>query len=217
MKTLTIIPLLIALLVLVASKLALANDDKYVSAMQKNIEAVYTANTIPDLQTAVNMFERIAEAEKTKWEPFYYASFGYVMMANREQDGAKKDTYLDLALAGIEKATALQPNDAEIVALEGFVHMIRVTVDPASRGQQYSGMAFQSFSKAVALNPENPRALSLLAQMQYGTAQFFKAPTTEACATLQQALEKFETYKTDNVLAPQWGKKMAEGLKGKCN
>ena len=217
MKTLTIIPLLIALLVLVASKLALANDDKYISAMQKNIEAVYTANTIPDLQTAVNMLERIAEAEKTKWEPFYYASFGYVMMANREQDGTKKDTYLDLALVGIEKATALQPNDAEIVALEGFVHMIRVTVDPASRGQQYSGMAFQSFSKAVALNPENPRALSLLAQMQYGTAQFFKAPTTEACATLQQALEKFETYKTDNVLAPQWGRKMAEGLKSKCN
>jgi tetratricopeptide (TPR) repeat protein len=216
MKTFAIIPLLIALLVLVASKLALAHDDKYVSAMQKNIEAVYTATTIPDLQTAVNVFERIAEAEKTKWEPFYYASFGYVMMANREQDGAKKDTYLDLALARIEKAAALQPNDAEIVALEGFVHMIRVTVDPASRGQQYSGMAFQSFSKAVALNPENPRALSLLAQMQYGTAQFFKAPTTEACATLQRALEQFETYTTDSVLAPQWGKGMAERLKEKC-
>ena len=95
--------------------------------------------------------------------------------------------------------------------------MLRVTVDPASRGQQYSGMAFQSFGKAVAMNPENPRALSLLAQMQYGTAQFFNSPTTEACATLTKALEKFDSYKSSNPLAPQWGRKMAEGLKSRCN
>ena len=185
--------------------------------MQKNIESVYAAQSIPDIQNAVNAFERIGEAEKTKWEPFYYASFGYVMMANREKEAAAKDTYLDLALKSLENAKALQPNDSEITALEGFVHMIRVTVDPASRGQQYSGMAFQSFGKAVAMNPENPRALSLLAQMQYGTAQFFGSATTEACVTLTKAIEKFDTFKSDNVLAPQWGKGMTEGLKSKCN
>jgi hypothetical protein len=94
--------------------------------------------------------------------------------------------------------------------------MIRVTVDPASRGQQYSGLAFQAFSKAVAINPENPRALGLLAQMQYGTAQFFGSPVTEACTTLTKALEKFETYKNESPLAPTWGKKMAEGMKAAC-
>lgn len=191
-------------------------SDKYIETMQKNIEVVYTAQSIPDIQNAVNAFERIGEAEKTKWEPFYYASFGYVMMANLEKDASAKDTFLDLALKSIEKAKAIQPNESEIIALEGFVHMIRVTVDPASRGQQYSGMAFQSFGKAVAMNPENPRALSLLAQMQYGTAQFFGAATTEACGTLTKAIEKFDTFKSDNVLAPTWGKGMAEGLKNKC-
>ncbi len=217
MKKLNIIPLLLATCLLLASKLAFANGDKYIETMQKNTEVVYTSQNIADIQNAVNSFERIGEAEKTKWEPYYYASFGYVMMANREMVAATKDTYLDLALKSIEKAKALQPNDSEIIALEGFVHMIRVTVDPASRGQQYSGMAFQSFGKAVAMNPENPRALSLLAQMQYGTAQFFGASTSEACGTLTKALEKFDTYKSDNALAPQWGKGMAEGLKSKCN
>jgi tetratricopeptide (TPR) repeat protein len=216
MKKLNIIPLLLAVLVLLTSK-TFATEDKYVETMQKNIEVVYTAQSIPDIQSAVNTFERIGDAEKTKWEPFYYASFGYVMMANREKESATKDTYLDLALKSIEKAKLLQPNDSEIIALEGFVHMIRVTVDPASRGQQYSGMAFQSFGKAVAMNPENPRALSLLAQMQYGTAQFFGSPTTEACATLAKALEKFETYKSDNPLSPHWGRGIAEGLKSNCN
>lgn len=216
MKKLNIIPALLAACIFLASNFAFATSDKYIESMQKNIETVYTAQSIPDIQNAVNALERIGEAEKTKWEPFYYASFGYVMMANREKESVAKDGYLDLALKSLERAKALQPNDSEIIALEGFVHMIRVTVDPASRGQQYSGMAFQSFGKAVAINPENPRALCLLAQMQYGTAQFFGSPTTEACGTLTKSLEKFESYKSENILAPKWGKGMAEGLKAKC-
>jgi hypothetical protein len=137
-------------------------------------------------------------------------------MATREKEGLVKDKYLDLALRSNEKAKALLPNESEIIALEGFIHMIRVTVDPASRGQQYSGLAFQSFGKAVSLNPENPRALALLAQMQFGTAQFFGSSTTEACGTNSKALEKFDTFKSDNALAPKWGRGMAEDLKKGC-
>jgi hypothetical protein len=196
---------------------AFANDGKYIEVMQKNIMTVYTAQTIPDLQAAVNSLERIASAEKTKWEPYYYVSFGYIMMANREQDGAKKDGYLDLALAAVEKGKELAPAESEIIALEGFVHMLRITVDPASRGQKYSGLAYKSFGKAVAMNENNPRALSLLAQMQFGTAEFFNSPTTEACATLSNAVDKFATFKAENPLAPQWGKKMTEDMKAKCN
>jgi hypothetical protein len=195
----------------------LANDAKYVEAMQKNIMTVYTAQTIADLQGAVNSLERIASAEKTKWEPYYYVSFGYIMMANREKDAAKKDSYLDLALVATEKAKELASGESEVVALEGFVHMIRITVDPASRGQKFSGLAYKAFGKAVSMNENNPRALSLLAQMQFGTAEFFNSPTTEACGTLTKAIEKFQTFKTENPLAPQWGKQVAEGLKTKCN
>jgi hypothetical protein len=214
MKRLNIIPLLLALLAFSVAK-SFAND-KYTESMQKNIDSVYNAKSIAGLQRAANAFERIGDAEKTKWEPFYYASFGYVMMATREQDPTTKDSYLDLALKSNEKAKALQPNESEISALEGFIHMIRVTVDPASRGQQYSSLAFQSFGKAVALNPENPRALSLLAHMQYGTAQFFGSSTAEACGTLNKALEKFDTYKPANSLSPQWGRGMAVEMRPKC-
>ena len=94
--------------------------------------------------------------------------------------------------------------------------MIRLTVDPATRGPKYSGMAMQSFGKALGLNPENPRALVFMAQMQYGTAEFFKSPTTEACATLTKSLEKFASFKTDNPVAPQWGEGLAEEWKEKC-
>ena len=198
------------------SSMTFANDDKYTEQMSKNIDAVYKAQTNEQFQQAINAFERIGNAEKTKWEPFYYASFGYLMQATREQDGGKKDQLLDLAAASLDKAKAVKENESEIVALEGFIYMIRLTVDPATRGPQYSGMAMQSFGKAIGLNPENPRALAFMAQMQYGTAEFFKSSTADACATLAKSLEKFASFKTDNQLAPQWGKGMAEEMKEQC-
>lgn len=194
----------------------LANDEKYHELMKKNIDALYHAKDVAELQSAVNTMERVAAVEKTKWEPLYYSAYGNVMIAFREQDPVKKDAHLDLALASINKAKEILPDDSEITALEGFIHMIRVTVDPASRGPQYAGLSMQLFGKAVALDGNNPRALALMAQMQYGTAQFFGSPTTDACATLQQALEKFETFTSENPLAPQWGKPMALDLKEKC-
>lgn len=194
----------------------LTAQDKYTETMLKNIDAAYNAKTVAEHQAAANTFERIAAAEKTKWEPYYYAAFSNIMMANLETESAKKDAYLDLAAKDIDAAKAIKANDSEVTALEGFVHMIRVTVDPATRGQEYSGKAFRSFSTAVALNPENPRALTLLAQMQFGTAQFFGNSTAEACGTAEKSLQKFETYKAENALSPQWGKQMAERLKSNC-
>lgn len=194
----------------------LTAQDKYTETMSKKIEAVYKAQTVTEHQDAANAFERIATAEKTKWEPYYYTAYSYIMMSNVEKENAKKDAYLDLATKALDQAKTIKPNDSEITALEGFVHMMRVTVDPMTRGQEYSGKAFRSFSTAVALNPENPRALTLLAQMQFGTAQFFGNSTAEACGTADKALQKFATFKTENALAPQWGKPLAEGLKANC-
>lgn len=194
----------------------LTAQDKYTENMLKNIQAGYQAQTVAEHQVAANAFERIAAAEKTKWEPFYYAGYNYVMMANVETDASKKDAYLDLAARNIDQAKAIKANDSEIIALEGFVHMIRVTVDPQTRGQEYSGKAFRSFSTAVSLNGENPRALMLMGQMQYGTAQFFGTPTTDACGTIQKSVEKFESFKADSPIAPQWGKAFAEKLKENC-
>lgn len=210
MKTITLITLLSF------SLFAKATDDKYTEVMSKNIEAVYKAQTADEIQKAVNSFDRISNAEKERWEPLYYSAFGNIMLANRENEGGKKDGYLDLALAALEKAKTIKPNDSEIVALEGFIHMIRVTVNPASRGQEYSGKAFEAYEKAIAINPNNPRALALMAQMEYGMAQFFKSPTTSACGTNTKAIEKFETTKPENPLAPMWGKGMTEDLKSKC-
>lgn len=214
MKRVNIIPILLASLALLAFHSSAT--DKYTETMQKNIDAIYNTKTPDDFQVLINTFERIGAAEKTKWEPYYYAAYGNVMLAAREKEAAKKDSYLDLSLKAIEKGKLINSNESELITLEGFVHMIRVSVDPATRGQQYSGLAMQSYGKAISLNPDNPRALALMAQMQYGTAKFFGVSTVEACGINLKAIEKFETYASENPLAPKWGKSMAEGFKANC-
>ncbi len=204
------------ILILLFAIATFANDEKYFEQMGKQINHVYTAQTIEELQAAVNTLDRIANAEKSKWEPYYYSAFGSIMMATRTREGAKIDAYLDQALASIEKGKALVPNESELIALEGFVHMIRVTVDPAARGAQYSGLSMQTFGKALGINPNNPRALGLMAQMQFGVAQFFGSSTAEACGSATKALALFESEKPANPVAPVWGKEMVEGLLKQC-
>jgi tetratricopeptide (TPR) repeat protein len=206
----------LAFVYLFAFSVAVANDGKYVEAMQKNIKTIYEAKTISDFQQAVNAFERIASVETAKWEPLYYVAFGNIMMSNAEGDKVKKDQYLDLASEAISKAAVINANESEIVALEGFVLMMRISIDPQSRGMMYAPGAMQAFNKALSLNPGNPRAMALLAQMQFGSAQFFGSPVTEACALNAKAHEQILKYRSENPLAPSWGKGMIESLMERC-
>lgn len=199
----------------VCSVFSFAND-KYEQAMQTQIQAIYKAQTGEEMQRSINAFERIGAAEKSKWEPFYYASFGYIMMSTREEEGGKRDLLLDKASETLKKASAIKENDSEITALEGFIYMMRVTVDPASRGQQYSGLAMQAFGKALGINPENPRAMALMAQMELGTAQFFKSPITNACEKASKAVAMFDVPDHADALAPRWGKETALMVTKQC-
>jgi hypothetical protein len=156
----------------------------------------------------------VAAHERNYKKPIKWFAMPQLFRYERQQKGRLREHFqFNADIIGESDPAA----DAEIIALVGFIHMMRVAVDPASRGAQYSGMAMQAFGKATSLNPENPRALVLMAQMQFGTAKFFGSPATEACATLNAAIQKFDSYKSDNPLAPQWGREMALGLKKECN
>lgn len=208
--------LLVLFSVLFAS-ITFANGD-FEKAMSKAVPDMFSSSNSESLQAAINQLDRIAAAEGDRWEPYYYQAFGYIRMTGMVEKAADKDSFLDLALKTIEEAEAIQPNDSELEAMRGYVHMIRITVDAASRGMMYSGMAFTSFQKALALNPENPRAHFLLGQMQYGTAQFMGGGDGGACASFFKSLVLFgQQSDTGNPFAPSWGKDGAEkAIKEKC-
>ena len=184
---------------------------QFEKAMGENIPAMFAAQNPEELQAVINNLSRIGEAEGDRWEPYYYSAFGYLRMSEMFEKADDKDKYLDLAMKEVEKGEAIKPNDSELESMRGYIHMIKLTVDPATRGMTYSGLAFTSFQKAIKLNPDNPRAHFLMGRMQYGTAQFMGGSTDEACGSLFKAKVLFEKEeKSENPFAPSWGKKGTE-------
>lgn len=196
--------------VLVAATLALANG-QFEKAMSKNIAAMYTEKSPETLQAVINQLNRIGEAEGDRWEPYYYAAFGYIRMSGMFEKGEDKDKYLDLAMTAVDQAASVAPENSEVEAMRGYVNMIKLTVDPAQRGMTYSGLAFSSFQKAIQLDPENPRAHFLMGRMQHGTAQFMGGGFEQACASLNQAKMLFQKESEQkNSVAPGWGRQGTE-------
>jgi len=72
-------------------------DDIYFKTMKNTLFEMDTAVSMESMQLIANKFERIANVEKDKWLPNYYASFTYVLMSYREEDNKIKDQYLDKA------------------------------------------------------------------------------------------------------------------------
>ena len=185
-------------------------------AKKNAISELYQAQDIDQLNEAVNKFVRIGEAEGTKWRPFYYASYGNLMKAiySMNSSPSDMDPFLDEAQAQLDKIT--EQEHVEVIILQGYIHMIRLTVDPETRGQQYSGMSMQLFGKALAMDPQNPRANTLMGQMQMGTAQFFGQDVSRPCEMITKSVELYDSYEPKNELDPTWGKEFARSVAQNC-
>lgn len=195
---------------------AWASGPTYRQAMEESITSLNQASVAEQFLAVANRFERIAQAEKDQWLPWYYAAYATLNRAIQVKEVGEKDKLLDKAQQYLDEATTVEENESELVALQGYVHTIRVTVDPATRGQQLAPLATQTLSRAVQMNPDNPRALFLLGQMRYGTAQFFGANTTEACQLITQAVAKYESVVVKDALLPAWGHENARQMSEQC-
>ncbi|MEK6478378.1 hypothetical protein WJR50_12620 [Catalinimonas sp. 4WD22] len=197
---------------MLAFSLCLKAENGYQEAMKKGIAELENADSPEAMNRSANFFERIAATESNQWLPAYYAAYARINLGAMEGS----DEQLDLAQAHLDKIAAQEHEKSEVVALQGYLYTIRVALDPANRGPQLAPQAIQTLSEAVQMNPKNPRALMLLAQMQYGTAQFFKSDTQEACQMVDQAVLLFEKTQPSDALWPNWGKNTAENIQQQC-
>lgn len=164
------------------------------------------------MNRAANFFERIAATENEEWLPAYYAAYARITLGAMENS----DEQLDLAQAHLDNIADKESENSEVIALQGYLYTIRVALDPANRGPQLAPKTIQTLSEAVQMNSRNPRALMLLAQMQYGTAQFFNSDTQEACQMIDKSILLFEENTGSGPLQPNWGQDIAESIKQQC-
>ena len=202
--------LLIFLLFL--SVASIAQEDRYTIVMQKNLSMMDSAKSVADYLKLSNTFERIADAEKTKWIPYYYSGFCLLLSSFIDSSNAKKDSYLDKTDLLLTKADSLQPNNSEIFTLKGFSAMARMVVSPYERYLKYGPLYNSLLQKAIELDPANPRPEYLIGQSTLNTPEQFGGGKNAALSILKASLEKYNKFTPETPISPNWGKNDLEAI-----
>lgn len=195
-----------------------AQSEKYKSAMKEKIAALDTTRGLNELRDLSASFERIGDAEKTQWLPYYYAALSlinggnllYVANPSNVEELKKIDPLAEKAEQLIDKADALSANNSEIYAVKKMAASLRMMVDPMSRYMQYGAKAQQALETAKKLNPENPRIYLLQGEDKFYTPEQFGGSKTEAKKLFEEALKKYDSFKPASDIDPSWGKNMVE-------
>lgn len=184
---------------------AMGQQDPYINAMKNAIELMENASEPGELAEGANRFERIANAEKSLWMPYYYASYCLVSMSFDEADGEQRDLILDRAQALLDMALELEPNESELQVLQAFLYPSRIMVDPMGRGMTYIEKMFTTLETAKSLNPDNPRIYFLEGVNKLNLPPSFGGGADVAKPILEEALVKFEAFTNEDPLWPGWG------------
>ena len=200
--------------ILVASFSFAQMPDKFVKAMEAKIARIDTAKSVQDWVDITAAFERIAEAEKNQWLPYYYAALcnataglmigsgGDIMVAKAD----KTDPYADKADMQIKKAEELVKNNSEIYVVKKMIATLRMMGDVMSRAQTYMSEAQAMLDEAKKLNPENPRVYILEGQDKFYTPEQFGGSKEEAKVLFEKAQKLYDTFKPETSIHPGWGK-----------
>lgn len=208
------VSLLFALILM--TTFAKAQDANYQKAMGQAMDQFSKAKSPEDFTEAANSFSRIAAAQDSLYLPDYYAAYVQTIESFRLKDADKRDKIIAEAQKHIDRAAQLSPNNSEVEVMNGYALMAKMVVDPASRGQEYSARIMQSFSKAMTMNPHNPRATIMMARMQLGAAQFFGSSTDEACKLAKKGKALLDK-EMPLGFAPHWGEHEVNAILKNCD
>ncbi|MCX6238495.1 MAG: hypothetical protein NTY07_13215 [Bacteroidia bacterium] len=209
--------IILSLAVVFVSLVSMAQKPEFFKTMGETLGQFSTCKNVADFQALGNKFQMIADVEKTEWLPLYYHAHCYIIMSFMEQtDAAKKDSYLDVAEKSVAKLIEMVPNESEVFALQSFYYVARLVVNPAERGQEFSGLSGQAVGKALALDPTNPRAQLIKLQGDMGSAQFFGKDPKSFCPQAKELLTKWDNFKPKSPIHPSWGKDQLMGIVKGC-
>jgi hypothetical protein len=202
MKKLLLISSIICL-----TNLTFAQSDKYVSAMKTNISLTDSMMTKGNNTELANNFERIADAEKTQWLPYYYAAYCTITQAYTEQDNSKKDAIADKAKQLIDKAEAiLGKENSETDVIKSMIATAHLMVDPQSRYMTYGPESTGFILKSEALDSTNPRPVLLQAESKFYTPKAYGGGKDVAKEFFDKANVLDQNFKPETELSPNWGK-----------
>jgi len=194
-----------------------SQSDKYLAAMKRNLAAIDSSfSNPPSLLSLANTFERIADAEKNQWLPYYYAALCQVNYGFMVTDKAQTDNIADKATALINKADSLSPKNSEVSCIKSMIASCHMMVNPMQRYMEYGQESNTQMENAMEQDPTNPRPYLLKGQSLKYTPEQFGGGCKTAKIELQTAIDKFLVFKPASELYPAWGLQRVQQLMKEC-
>lgn len=179
-------------------------DSIYANTMQKVLVQLDTAKTENTIQRCKNQFERISQMSPNQWIPLYYVAYCDIMSVYMNTKSANAAPLLNEANIYINKLRTFKDADrSEIETLSGFYYTALITLDPQVNGQKYFSEVIGSYTKAIKINPNNPRPICLLIFFNNQLPIFIQQKIDS-----KQEVEKARSLfaeETKNIDSPYWG------------
>lgn len=175
--------------------------------MKQNISQLDSVTMKNNATELMNSFQRIAEAEKDQWLPYYYAAYLSALQGIMTTDNSKKDAIADKAESLLAKAEeVLGKENSEMYVVESLIATTRMTADPQSRYMTFGPQIAAALGKAKELDPTNPRPFLIEAQNLFYTPEAFGGGKKAAQPLFEKAKALFENFKPESDLSPTWGR-----------
>lgn len=193
---------------------AFAQSEKYMKAMESKVSMIDSTRTADGWKDLANSFERIADAEKTQWLPYYYAAFCNVQAGNMSlpMDGSFGDNssitdpYAEKAEKLLSKAEELGKPNAETYCVQKMIASLRMMGNAMARYMTEGPKAQAALDKAKEADVNNPRIYILEAQDKYFTPEQFGGSKDEAKVLFEKAKSLLDVAKPENSIVPNWGR-----------
>lgn len=162
------------------------------------------------------LFERIASAEKNNWLPNYYVALVNTTDAFDPKNKANVPALLDKAQKALDEAAGISFDNPEIMVLQAMIYTAWLVQDPMTNGMKYSALAIKEYEKALAIAPNNPRAVFGKAEFEIGGAKYWGTDTKPMCEQIAKSIELFANFKPESEFHPKWGLERAQETLKTC-
>ena len=204
---------LIVLFILLLQLPLQAQVTNQTKALESAVIQFNQTNT-PSSYTQLDLqFEKLYSVDKTNWLIPYYAGMTKSLMCLLKM--GDRDALANDALIWLAKAKSIEVND-EIYCAESLAYTAKMSVNPTLRWFTYEGKIKNSLSLAKKLNPNNPRAYILEANIQQKLPFIFGGGCKSAKPLIQKAELFFSTQTKANSIEPSWGIQSLVKLKKAC-
>ncbi|MBV7439815.1 hypothetical protein KRX57_00100 [Weeksellaceae bacterium TAE3-ERU29] len=197
--------LMITLAVLIGMNAYAQNT--YPQAMKTALMKWKTVENQTEVKSLANEFQDIADAYPDEWLPLYYKILFQTTQAfhySNEEALALVPT-LEKEWQILQKKTG----NTEVEILQGLILTLKVKTNPQVYGAELYGKIPTIYQAVLAEEPNNPRAVYLLAEYQMFQAPYIDEKPQKYCSDLEKSISLFSKEKAKGF-EPSWGLERAK-------